>query len=94
MDHDDPAAMRRRMWQELDSGWATTIELMTAVGVWMGIGWLLDTWLGTWPWLMVAGAFLGLGLGMYLAYIRHQQRLAETAPDRFRPRTPDVDPDA
>lgn len=94
MDHDDPAAMRRRMWQELDSGWATTIELMAAVGVWMGIGWLLDTWLGTWPWLMVAGAFLGLGLGMYLAYIRHQQRLTETAPDRFRSRTTGVDPDA
>ncbi len=80
--------MRRRMWQELDSGWATTIELMTAVGVWMGIGWLLDTWLGTWPWLMVAGAFLGLGLGTYLAYVRHQQRLAETAPPGRRAAPP------
>lgn len=68
------------MWQELDNGWATTVELMTAVGVWMGIGWLLDTWLGTWPWLMVAGAFLGFGLGMYLAYVRHQQRMADSAP--------------
>jgi F0F1-type ATP synthase assembly protein I len=68
------------MWQELDNGWTTTVELMTAVGVWMGIGWLLDTWLGTWPWLMVAGAFLGLGLGTYLAYLRHQQRMVDTAP--------------
>ena len=91
MDRNDPA-MRRRMWQELDSGWATTIELMTAVGVWMGIGWLLDQWLGSWPWLMVAGAALGFGLGVYLAYLRHQQRLAETAPERFRRPATDVDP--
>lgn len=90
MDHNDPA-MRRRMWQELDAGWATTIELMTAVGVWMGIGWLLDLWLGSWPWLMVAGAFLGLGLGMYMAYLGHQRRLAETAPERLRPRVDDAE---
>ena len=80
MDRNDPAT-RRRMWQELDAGWATTVELMTAVGVWMGIGWLLDLWLGTWPWLMVGGAFLGFGLGMYLAYIRHQQRMQDSAPE-------------
>lgn len=91
MDRNDPA-MRRRMWQELDAGWATTIELMTAVGVWMGIGWLLDLWLGSWPWLMVAGATLGFGLGVYMAYLRHQHRLAETAPDRLRPRAEETDP--
>lgn len=91
MDPNDPA-MRRRMWQELDAGWATTIELMTAVGVWMGIGWLLDLWLGSWPWLMVTGATLGFGLGVYMAYLNHQQRLAETAPERFRPSAEDVDP--
>jgi F0F1-type ATP synthase assembly protein I len=75
---------RRRMWQELDDGWTTTVELMTAVGVWMAIGWLLDTWLGTWPWLMVVGAFLGFVLGVYLAWVRHQRHMQESAPDRFR----------
>lgn len=64
---------RRQMWRELDAGWATTIELVTAVGVWTGIGWLLDRWLGTWPWLLGAGAVLGFGLGTYLAYIRHEE---------------------
>lgn len=59
------------MWRDLDSGWALTVEFMTAVGVWMGIGWLLDRWLGTWPWLMAAGAALGFALGMYLAYLRY-----------------------
>jgi F0F1-type ATP synthase assembly protein I len=77
----DPSP-RRDTWQELDRGWTTTIELMTAVGVWMAIGWGLDTWLGTWPWLMVAGAFLGLTLGMYLAWVRHQHRMSDTAPRR------------
>jgi F0F1-type ATP synthase assembly protein I len=72
------------MWQELDDGWTTTVELMTAVGVWMAIGWLLDTWLGTWPWLMVIGAFLGFGLGVYLAWVRHQHHMEASAPDRFR----------
>lgn len=67
MDQDE---FRRQAWQDLDSGWALTAEFMTAIGVWMGIGWLLDQWLVTWPWLMAVGATLGFALGMYLVYLR------------------------
>lgn len=68
----DQHEFRRQMWRDLDSGWATTFELMTAVGVWMGIGWLLDRWLGTWPWLMAMGALLGFALGTYLVFLRFE----------------------
>lgn len=72
------------MWRDLDSGWAITVELMTAVGVWMGIGWLLDRWIGTWPFLLVAGAFLGFGLGTYMAYRRFEVTSREEEAKRPR----------
>ena len=40
-------------------------EFAVAVGVMAGIGWLLDWWLGTGPWLLFAGAVLGLAVGTY-----------------------------
>lgn len=69
----DQREYRRQMWRDLDTGWVTTLELMSAVGVWTGIGWLLDRWLGTWPWLLVGGAVLGFSLGTYLAFLRHTE---------------------
>lgn len=67
----DQHEIRRQVWRDLDTGWALTAELVSAVGVWMGIGWLLDRWLGTWPWLMAAGVALGFALGTYLVYLRY-----------------------
>ena len=61
---------RRELWRDADSGWAMTVELVTATGVWGGIGWLMDRWLGTEPWLLVAGIILGAALGMYLVFLR------------------------
>lgn len=81
-------ANRRQLWQEFDSGWSTTAEFLSAVLAWMGIGWLLDRWLGTDPWLLAGGAFLGFALGMYLTYHRYRDRMARHAPPA------DADPDA
>lgn len=67
----DQHEIRRQVWRDLDTGWALTAELVSAVGVWMGIGWLLDRWLGTSPWLMAAGVALGFALGTYLVYLRY-----------------------
>lgn len=39
--------------------------LVSYVLVFTGIGYLLDRWLGTEPWLMVAGVFVGAVLGFY-----------------------------
>lgn len=68
------AQYRREAWRDLDTGWIITVEFMSAIGVWMGIGWLLDRWLGTDPWLMLAGAALGFVLGMYLAFLRTDEQ--------------------
>ncbi len=41
------------------------VEVVSALGVGIGIGYLLDRWLGTWPWLFlvffVLGSLAGIG---------------------------------
>jgi ATP synthase protein I len=44
------------------------IEMVSAVAVGVGIGWLLDAWLGTKPWLMVVFFFMGAAAGILGAY--------------------------
>jgi ATP synthase protein I len=44
------------------------VELVAALIVSVGFGWLLDRWLGTRPWLMVAFFFLGSAAGMMNVY--------------------------
>lgn len=65
---------RRDMWRDMDSGWTMTAELLTATAVWMGIGWLLDRWLGTDPWIMLGGALLGFALGTYVIFLRADEQ--------------------
>lgn len=40
------------------------LELVVAVVVSTVIGWALDAWLGTRPWLTIVFFFLGVGAGM------------------------------
>lgn len=75
------------MWHDVDSGWALSAEFLSAIFVWFGIGWLLDRWLGTGPWLMGIGTMLGLALGMWLLWLRNQHA-TEQERDRFRYREP------
>ena len=44
------------------------VELVAALIVSVGFGWLLDRWLGTRPWLMVAFFFIGSAAGMLNVY--------------------------
>jgi ATP synthase protein I len=44
------------------------IELVSALVVGIGIGWLIDRGLGTRPWAMVVFFFLGAGAGMLNVY--------------------------
>ncbi|MCP4328982.1 MAG: AtpZ/AtpI family protein [Alphaproteobacteria bacterium] len=44
------------------------VELVASLAVGAGIGWLLDQWLGTAPWLMVVFLFLGMGAGVSNVY--------------------------
>lgn len=44
------------------------VEIVAALGVGAGIGFLLDRWLGTAPWLMVVLFVLGAAAGMMNVY--------------------------
>lgn len=45
--------------------YAAALSLFFTVATLLGLGWLLDRWLKTGPWLMVAGVVLGSILGLY-----------------------------
>ncbi len=80
LDHD---AIQHALRNDHDSGWALTAEFLSAILVWSGIGWLLDRWLDTEPWLLVAGIVLGAGLGGWLLFLRHRAATADEH-QRFR----------
>jgi len=45
--------------------YAAALTLFVSVATMCGVGWLLDRWLGTRPWLMVVGLILGAVAGFY-----------------------------
>jgi ATP synthase protein I len=71
------AEERRGMWADFDSGWVMSAELLSATLTWGAIGWLLDRWLGTTPWLMVVGFVVGNATGLYLVWHRSNQQETE-----------------
>ncbi len=55
--------------------YAAAFSLFAAVVAGLGLGWLLDRWLGTRPWLLVAGLVLGAAAGFY-EFIRASSKLS------------------
>ncbi|MEM9883588.1 MAG: AtpZ/AtpI family protein [Planctomycetota bacterium] len=53
---------RRRKWAVAGAG----TELAAGIGLFAGLGYLVDRWLGSLPWGTVVGALLGMAAGMYL----------------------------
>jgi ATP synthase protein I len=51
------------------------VELVATTVVGTGLGYGLDRWLGTGPWLMIVGVFLGAAAGFLAIY-----RLVNTPP--------------
>jgi ATP synthase protein I len=45
--------------------YAAAITLVASVVSFCGLGWLLDKWLGTEPWLLIGGIVLGSAAGLY-----------------------------
>jgi len=68
----------------LGYGWRISLELVVAIVFSGVIGWLLDRWLGTRPWLMIGLVVLGFAAGIRNAvraanrmeadYLRRQQQ--------------------
>jgi F0F1-type ATP synthase assembly protein I len=76
-------------YDDRGDGWTLAAELVTATFVWGGIGWLGDRLLGTAPVLMALGFVLGNALGVYLIWLRSQDRFerehADLLAKRARP---------
>lgn len=64
-------------------GWEDYLaDFLAALLVWGGIGWLLDGWLGTGPWLLITGVVLGNTLGIYLLWLHGERAAARDTRDR------------
>ena len=55
--------------------YAAAFSLFAAVVAGLIVGWLLDRWLGTSPWLLVTGIVLGMVAGFY-EFIRSASRIS------------------
>ena len=60
----DIASSDRKAGPYLDASW----QLVVSVGLWVLVGYFLDKWLHTAPWLLVAGSVLGMTIGFYLFF--------------------------
>ncbi len=49
-------------------GFRAGVEVVSALVVGVGLGWLLDRWLGTWPWLFLVFFILGGVAGVMNVY--------------------------
>jgi ATP synthase protein I len=58
------------------------IEMVAALGVGGVLGWLLDGWLGTRPWLLVVFLFLGVAAGILNAVRTASRLMAAAEQDR------------
>ncbi len=54
--------------------YAAALSLFVSVAALCGVGWTLDRWFGTSPWLLVAGIVLGAIAGFY-QFIRLTSKL-------------------
>lgn len=64
----------------LGAAWKISTELVVAVFVGAAIGWLLDRWFATSPFLLIVFFFLGAGAG-FLNVIRSAREMDEKAGD-------------
>ena len=52
----------------LSLAFRVAVEIVSAVAIGFGIGWCLDDWVGTKPWLMVMFVMIGFAAGMLNIY--------------------------
>lgn len=57
-------------------------DLLAGPLAWGLIGWGLDRWLGTTPWLLAVGLVVGWAMGIYLVWLRHSREADAAAQAR------------
>lgn len=55
--------------------YAAVLSFVISTVAMLGVGWVLDRWLGTAPWLIIIGIVLGAGVGFY-QFIRLLSRIS------------------
>ena len=55
--------------------YAGVLSFVISTVTMLGLGWALDRWLGTSPWLVVTGIVVGAGVGFY-QFIRLLSRIS------------------
>jgi ATP synthase protein I len=84
LDAQEKDADARRVGSGLGMAWRLSIEFVTATVVAAALGWALDRWLGTTPWLMLLLLVLGGAAGVR-NMVRTANRMdAEAAETRTR----------
>jgi ATP synthase protein I len=67
----DPRDPYQNMWAGASEGLTITATMLSALGVWGGIGFLIDWLVGTHKVFTAIGLVLGAVLGTYLIYLRY-----------------------
>ena len=63
-----PGAEKAAKGGALGLAFRVSVEIVSAVAIGVGVGWLLDGWLGTTPWLMIVFVVLGFASGILNVY--------------------------
>jgi len=80
---------RKQLFRELGRYSALGLEMSASVLIGLAIGYYLDKWLGTGPWLMVLWIGIGFAAGvrsLYRAALRSGKELEENGENRGEPR--------
>jgi F0F1-type ATP synthase assembly protein I len=62
---------RGEAWRGANQAWDVVGLLLAGIIVWGGAGWLLDLWLGFHYLFLPIGMVLGVGIAIWLTYLRH-----------------------
>ncbi len=79
---DHPGDHDRSFATGLGQAMSLVIEMAAGLAAGVLLGWLLDSWLGTEPWLLVVFIFAGMGAGLLNAYRRAQRFGAGAEPNK------------
>lgn len=65
---------------------ALGLQFAATILAFAAVGWWLDRKLGTQPWLLIVGVFLGFGLGLYSMILKVPKARPPSRPPHERPR--------